>query len=471
MNNNFSDNIIRNLPKGLRVAKEELFGWGRYAYVDCVVSRPQNLDELRDLLKVCSANHYSVTPKGSGCSFGDIVTNRQGVVLDMSSWNEIIDFNPETGIMTAQCGASAARVLNRTLPHNWILRGMPGTSDGTMAGLIANNVHGKDSFKNGNFGTGVVSMRMLLANGLVINTSREENPDIFHAAIGGMGLLGIIIEATFQLVKIPGSMVEIDRKYFYSMSELFRLFSEITDDVDMDMAWFDGFHKKGRGIFQTAKWLNKSPDVMPRSMEHIEKKFMGKIPINYVYPLVKPFACRTSMNAMNKLAFWGSKIGKDKKILHLYQYYYPHMIAIPDSPKAINGGLVGFHIIVPDKDACEFVIKLLDLCREYRLESWFGGVKRLRSDPFLISFADDGYASTIEIPGRFTKLRTFPVFLDKMVSLVVDYKGKIFLGKDALLKPSHVRAMYPRLREFLEMRKRCDPDKLFASDLSRRLSL
>ena len=464
-------NFIKHLLKGIRVSHEKLSGWGRYAYVDCVVAYPENIKELREVLKVCATNGYSITPKGSGCSFGDIVTNQQGIVLDLSSWNAIIQFDPRIGTITTQCGTSAARILHSTLPHHWIPRGLPGTSFGTVAGLIANNVHGKDSFKYGNFGTGVISMKMLLADGEVVNLSREENPRIFHAAIGGMGLLGIIIEATLQLVKIPGSMVEVERKYFDSIPELFDCFVVIPEGVDMDAAWFDGFDAKGRGIFQTARWLDRRPEAMPPSMEHVGKKFMGKIPISLVYPVVKPFACRTTMRALNKFAYWGSKMGFERSALHLYQYYYPHMVSIPDSPKAIRGGLVGFQIVAPDMQACEFIMKLLALCRRSKLETWFGGVKRLKADPFCISFADDGYAITIEIPGRFTKRPHFTHFLEEMVALTIAYRGKIFLGKDALLKPSHVRAMDPKLPDFLAIRKQCDHNTLFASDLSRRLAL
>ena len=467
----YQDKIIKKITKEIRVSKEKLFGWGRYAYTDCVIAYPQNVDELKELLKICLHNGYSITPKGGGCSFGDLITNKKGIVVDLACFNEVIDFNKEKGILTTQGGTSAGRVLNHVLPYNWMMRGLPGTSFGTMAGFIANNVHGKDSFKNGHFGRGVIFMKMLLASGEIINLSREENPDIFNAVIGGMGLLGIIIEATFQLIKIPGSMVEVERKYFRSIPELFNLFLTVTDDIDMDAAWIDGFDKNGRGIFQTAKWLNKNPDVVPESMEKIQKKLMGKIPINLAYPLIKPFVCRTSMSALNKLAYWGSKTSKNKNILHLYQYYYPHMTSIPDSPKAMEGGLVGFQIIVPDDKACEFIMKLLDVCRKYKLESWFLGVKRHKLDPYLLSFAEDGYSTTIEIPGRFTKLSRFSAFLDKMISLAVDYNGKINLAKDALLKPHHIRVMYPKLPEFLEIKQKLDPNKLFGSDHSRRLLL
>lgn len=465
------DHILPLLPNGLPVARERCSGWGRFAHVDCVVARPRQLDELQALLRACAIHGISITPKGSGCSFGDLVTNREGIVLDTSGWNEIIRFDPDRGLLTAQCGASAGRVLHRILPHHWVVRGLPGTSFGTMAGFAANNVHGKDSFRHGNFGEGVVAMRMLLGDGRVIAASREENAEIFHAAIGGMGLTGIILEVTLQLIRIPGSLVATERHFFSSIPELFDRFGAIPDTVDMDMAWFDGFDRKGRGIFQTATWLNRDPAVQPPSMESIGKKFMGRIPIGLVYPLVKPFACRTAMRALNILAWRGAKVGKAGKELHLYHYYYPHMIAIPDSPKAIRGGLVGFQCIAPVARARAFIEQLLALGRRHKLESWFGGIKRLKKDPFPMSFSDDGYAITIELPGRYVHRPAFPAFLEALVALTIDHQGKIFLGKDALLRPAHVRAMYPRLPEFQRVRTACDPQGVFASDLSRRLEL
>ncbi len=465
------DTIAGLLPKGLRTAMAALHGWGRYASVPSVVAYPRDHPELQELLRACARLGCPVIAKGSGCSFGDIFMNRTGVVVDLTAWNEILDYDPEAGTITAQCGISAGRLLHRTLPDNWIPRGLPGTSHATLAGLLANNVHGKDSFRYGNFGNGVISLKMLLAGGGIVTVSREEHRDLFFAAIGGLGLLGITLEATLQLIKIPGTMVEVRRQRFGSITELFDQFAAIPDDVGMYMAWLDGFHAPGRGILTTGTWLNRGPDTPPRSLEFVGRNFLGKVPIDVVYPLVRPFVCRTSMIAVNALTFWGCRLAGDHKVVHFYDYYYPHMISFPESSRLLRGGLVGFHIVVPDAGAREFMVELHSFCRAQGFESWFNGVKRLKADEFLMSFAADGYAVTIELPGRVAGAGAFDAFLDGMVDLTAANAGKIFLAKDSLLKSWHIRALYPRLQEFLERRNAYDPAGLFTSDLSRRLAL
>ena len=64
---------------------------------------------------------------------------------------------------------------------------------------MAANVHGK-SIDYPAIISHVLSFRILTADGEILNVSREEHPDLFRAAIGGWGLLGIIVDVTLQLV-------------------------------------------------------------------------------------------------------------------------------------------------------------------------------------------------------------------------------------------------------------------------------
>ena len=47
--------------------------------------------------------------------------------------------------------------------------------------------------------------------------------------------------------------------------------------------------------------------------------------------------------------------------------------------------------------------------------------------------------------------------------------GRVYLAKDALTRPEHFRAMYPRLSEWEEIRRKWDPECRLASALSVRL--
>jgi FAD/FMN-containing dehydrogenase len=68
----------------------------------------------------------------------------------------------------------------------------------TIGGSLSVNVHSR-TIKNGALIETVESIKLMLANGSIVYASRTENADLFAAAIGGYGAIGIILEATLHL--------------------------------------------------------------------------------------------------------------------------------------------------------------------------------------------------------------------------------------------------------------------------------
>ncbi len=62
------------------------------------------------------------------------------------------------------------------------------------------NIHGRDA-RYGDMRKAVRSFRLLLADGRIVNVSREENADLFHLVIGGLGLFGVILDVDLELTQ------------------------------------------------------------------------------------------------------------------------------------------------------------------------------------------------------------------------------------------------------------------------------
>ena len=90
------------------------------------------------------------------------------------------------------------------------------------------------------------------------------------------------------------------------------------------------------------------------------------------------------------------------------------------------------------------------------------------ASPGLFSFPCPGWTLALDLP---VGPRDLPEVLDELDDLVLEANGRIYFAKDARLAPEKVRAMYPRLDEFLEVKSRVDPRHQMASDLARRLQL
>lgn len=74
---------------------------------------------------------------------------------------------------------------------------MQSYNDFTVGGSLSVNVHGRDPL--GSLIKTVISLKILLANGIIVEASRTNHSDLFYAAIGGYGLVGQIVEVTLQL--------------------------------------------------------------------------------------------------------------------------------------------------------------------------------------------------------------------------------------------------------------------------------
>jgi decaprenylphospho-beta-D-ribofuranose 2-oxidase len=116
--------------------------------------------------------------------------------------NRFLGFDESTGTLTCESGTSLESIIETFAPRGWFPMITPSTKFVTVAGCIANDIHGKAHHAQGCFSNCVEAMNVLLATGEVITTSRDQNCDLFWATFGGMGLLGFILNATIRLRKI-----------------------------------------------------------------------------------------------------------------------------------------------------------------------------------------------------------------------------------------------------------------------------
>jgi FAD/FMN-containing dehydrogenase len=83
--------------------------------------------------------------------------------------------------------------LRVVVPHGWFVPVTPGTKFVTLGGAVANDVHGKSHETAGTFGSYVRSLGLARSSGETLTLSRNQNPALFAATIGGLGLTGVIL--------------------------------------------------------------------------------------------------------------------------------------------------------------------------------------------------------------------------------------------------------------------------------------
>ena len=118
------------------------FNWGRNARINPKQIQPKNLLDLKK-----ATNKKSFITIGNRRSFGDVALNNK-LIISMKNFNKIIRFDDKKGIIELQSGILVKEVLSIIVKKGWFFPVTPGTKYVSIGGMVANNVHGKNSRKN-----------------------------------------------------------------------------------------------------------------------------------------------------------------------------------------------------------------------------------------------------------------------------------------------------------------------------------
>lgn len=176
-----------------------------------------NSTRHREIVKVSSAKQVQdlLTAKEyAGCSFciagGRHAMGGQqflfdGILLDTSAFNRVVDFDPKRGLITVEAGilwgALVAELsdLNRIHGSCWsIIQKPTGADDISVGGSLSSNIHGRVLGRMP-FIADIECFTAIMSDGNRINVSRNENKELFQLAIGGYGLFCFVENITVRL--------------------------------------------------------------------------------------------------------------------------------------------------------------------------------------------------------------------------------------------------------------------------------
>ncbi len=208
--------------------------------------------DAREVAAIQAAVQRAATEKlkisisGRRHSQGGHVFYKDAVVLDMTSFNKILRLDNERKILTVQSGATWADVQDYLNEYGLAVEVQQASNIFTVGGSLSVNAHGRDP----NFGPiieTVRALRILLADGRIVQASRAENRELFSLAIGGYGLFGVILDVDLSLTDndVYGKKtIELD---YVDYAEFFEKEIRANAKVGLHYAWpsfaRDGFLK------------------------------------------------------------------------------------------------------------------------------------------------------------------------------------------------------------------------------------
>ncbi|HWX95487.1 MAG TPA: FAD-binding oxidoreductase [Solirubrobacteraceae bacterium] len=461
-------------PAPLLATERSLTGWGRTRASRAKVYRPGSVQEVLEVLGSGAGRHGGLIARGAGRSYGDAAQNAGGDVLDMTGVRRILSIDRERRLVSAEAGATVAELLSALAANGLMLPVVPGTRHVTLAGAIASDIHGKNHHRDGGMARHVASISLCTPAGERLEVSPESDPELFHATLGGMGLTGVILQATLRADPLPACVVE-DADRTDSLDQTLALMTA-EDPHRYSVAWLDllaGGSKTGRAIVSRSDPLPPEAEReqgAPARDRHGKRvgmqlrKPLFDVPRRFPGALLHPSGVR----AFNALRWRSAPRTQRGHELALAPYFFPLDVLGEWNRLYGKGGLIQYQFVVPVGQEAA-LMECFELIRRRRLPVYLAVFKRLGAafgGP--LSFPLEGWTLAADLPADAPGLGAA---LDELDQLVAGCGGRVYLSKDVRLRPEVVRAMYPELERFEAQRARVDPEGILRSDLARRVGL
>jgi len=433
---------------------ETLEPWGRVLRAPHRVARPRHLDELAGLISEAPGQLLGV---GLNRSYGDSGLNPEGAVIATRGLDRFIAFDPSSGILRAEAGVSLDEVLRLVVPRGWFLPATPGTRFVTLAGAVANDVHGKNHHLVGSFGRHVRRIGLLRSDRGLAELSPEVEPELFHATLGGLGLTGFIAWVEIALAPIPSSQVDEETLPFGSLDEFFRLTAESEASFEHISSWVDCTAKGaslGRGVMFRGRWAGAG-GLRPHSPRQ-----------KLTVPATAPPGLMNALTLRALNTVYGAVQGLRRGTVrtHYANAFYP-LDAIGSWNRLYGpAGFYQHQFMVPpqtQQDAMAEVLSTLAASGQGSFLAVMKSLGPLRSGG-LVSFEGPGVSLALDFPNRGQATLDL---LERLDRIVVAAGGKIYPAKDGRMSAATFQAGYPRWRE-LEARR----DPHFSSRFWRRVT-
>jgi len=443
------------------------------------VYRPVNTDGICAVFDAARSTGRSVGLRGAGRSYGDASLNAEGISLDLTRMKRILAWDPLTGIISVEAGVTIQHIWKYTIEDGWWPNVVPGTMFPTLGGAAAMNIHGKNNWKVGPIGDHIVDFEMILPSGICKTCSRTENTDLFFAAIGGFGMLGVITQLSLQLKKVYSGLLNVEPIGHRNFDELFQIFEERLPKSDYLVGWIDCFGKGaglGRGQVHQANYLQPDEDLQPAQTLRVENQelpdsLFGVIPKSVMWRLMKPFVNDPGMRTVNFAKYLSAiKLGQIHQQSHAgFAFLLDY---VPNWKHAYTpGGLIQYQSFIPKEQAHEVFSAQLTLTQSYGIVPYLGVFKRHRPDDFLMTHAVDGYSLALDFAVTNRNHGGLLSLAAEMDRLVLESGGRFYFAKDSTLhRSSAVEAIgEDRASKFFALKRKCDSENLLQTNLYRRL--
>jgi len=411
------------------------------------VATPSSPQEVAETVRDAAARGLTVKPVGNGHSFTPAAVT-DGVQIRLVNLGRLRGADHATGLVTAEAGMPLWRLNELLAEQGLALTNMGDIQAQTVSGAIGTGTHGTGR-SSASIAAQVAGLEVVLADGSIVACNAQSHPDLFEAARISIGTIGVITAVTFRTER---SFLLEAREEPMRVDEVLDRFDELrTENEHFEFFWFP------HTSMTTTKRNNRSAGParpLSRRREWLEDEFLSNTVFSGICRVGR--AAPRAIPAINRLS---------SKALSA-RSYVDRSDRVFTSPRTFK--FLEMEYALPVEAA---VPALREVKRMIDRENLRISVPiEVRCAP-----ADDLWLSTSH--GRDTAYLAFHMFqgmdqtryFDEAEEIMLAHDGRPHWGKLHTREHDHFAAAYPRFADFLAVREKTDPDRVFANNYTRRI--
>lgn len=231
--------------------------------------QPESVEEIRLIVDLARRLGKHIVVVGSGHSPSDLTCTSSWMV-NLDNFRAVVAEDADSRVITVQAGIRVYMMVRELEKRGWAMPNLGSITEQSIAGAIATSTHGS-SLQHGILSESVVSLSVMLANGKVVECSKDKNTDLFRAALVSLGAIGIVTHVGFQAV--PAFKVRWDQEVV-TLPRFLKSFDHVWTESEFVRCWWFPYSER------TILWHGKKVD---EEIQEPPKSWYGAMVGRYTY--------------------------------------------------------------------------------------------------------------------------------------------------------------------------------------------
>lgn len=428
--------------------KQERIVWKNWS--ESVVAHPKtiftpnDLEELILFVKQCAEKNMTIRVVGAGHSFTPLVATNEALV-SLDNLSGVVEVNNKEKLATVWAGTRLRDVGPLLFEYGYAMENLGDTNAQSIAGATSTGTHGTGvNFRS--ISNQIEGLTLLTASGELIEINRNENNQYFDAARVALGMFGIIVKVTLRVV--DAYMLQ-EKSYRLTLDKGLESLERLKkSNRNFEFFWFPYTN-----LIQVKTLNEVGTDVMPPERSHSFKKLAVENGLFWILSEMSRNIPSTS-RLVSKVSALGIPTGEEQNRSYI-QYITPRLVKFNE-----------MEYCVPEEAMADVIRDIESYFNRKKIDVHFPlECRYVKGDSIWLSPSykrDSAYIAVHMYKGM-----DFSEFFEEVEEIFFAYDGRPHWGKMHTVQFDQIEKLYPKVDDFLKLRKKLDPNGMFLNEYLR----